>query len=74
MFVHDRRTGETERISVATDGHESPCSSLDPSISADGRYVSFTSGGTEMVPGDPNTRIGVFLYDRVVRELSRVSV
>ena len=41
VFVRDRATGATARVSVATDGHEANQSSSNPSVSADGRYVGF---------------------------------
>jgi hypothetical protein len=43
VFVHDRQTGATERVSVASDGTEGNHNSYDASISPDGRYVGFYS-------------------------------
>ncbi len=43
VFVHDRLTAETTRVSVASDGAEANDDSLAPAISADGRYVAFYS-------------------------------
>ena len=43
MFVRDRATGKTERVSVSSDGKQVGGPSSEPSISADGRYVAFSS-------------------------------
>jgi Tol biopolymer transport system component len=76
VFVHDRETGATERVSVAADGSETGrfTSSSAPSLSADGRYVAFTSGGSNLVPGDGNNSQDVFVRDRIERSIERVSV
>src|SRR5205085_2668883 len=41
IFVRDRVANQTTRVSIATDGTEGNSSSTYPSISADGRYVTF---------------------------------
>lgn len=43
VFVRDRVAGTTERVSVAGDGNQANHGSYNPSISADGRYVAFSS-------------------------------
>ncbi|MCZ7669549.1 MAG: hypothetical protein M5U34_21410 [Chloroflexi bacterium] len=43
VFVYDRQTGQTSRISITSDGTQGDNSSWSPSISADGRYVAFES-------------------------------
>src|SRR5437867_824550 len=65
VFVHDRLTGTTERVSVASAGTQGNGSSLDPSISADGRFVAFSSVATNLVPGDTNGKEDVFVHDRL---------
>jgi Tol biopolymer transport system component len=74
VFVHDRQTGSTERVSVASDGTEANRSSFTPTISADGRYVAFDSGASNLVPGDTNVRDDVFLHDRQTGSTERLSV
>jgi Tol biopolymer transport system component len=74
VFVHDRVTGETKRVSVASDGTEANASSDQASISADGRYVAYHSGASNLVPGDTNGRADVFVHDRVTGETTRASV
>lgn len=63
VFLYDRTTGQTALVSH-TGGSTSMTgnsSSQDLSLSADGRFVAFDSGATDLVPG----RSGVFLYDRL---------
>ena len=55
IFVHDRLTGQTTRVSVATGGGQGlDGDAFDPAISADGRYVAFESSQTNLVAGDTN--------------------
>ncbi|MCC5954062.1 MAG: S-layer homology domain-containing protein [Acidimicrobiia bacterium] len=74
VFVHDRSTGTTERVSIATDGTEANDASGSPSISADGRFVAFTSEATNLVPGDTNNATDIFVRDRIAGTTQRVSV
>jgi archaellum component FlaF (FlaF/FlaG flagellin family) len=61
VFVHDRLTGQTTRVSVASDGTEGNNDSWAPSISADGRYVAFESEASNLVPGDTNDKPDIFV-------------
>jgi Tol biopolymer transport system component len=61
IFVHDRETGQTTRVSVAGGGTQSNGSSTTPSVSADGRYVAFSSDAADLVAGDTNNAADVFL-------------
>ncbi|MEW6744329.1 MAG: calcium-binding protein [Planctomycetota bacterium] len=74
VFVHDRLTGETSRVSVASDGREANGSSSIPCISVDGRHVAFDSYATNLVVGDTNGFIDVFVHDRLTGVTTRVSV
>jgi len=74
VFVHDRGTGQTARVSVASDGTQGNSWSYLPSLSADGRYVGFMSNASNLVPGDTNGYEDVFLHDRVTGQTTRVSV
>jgi len=74
IFVHDRQTGETTRVSVASDGSQANNTSDHPTISADGRYVTFHSWATNLVGGDTNNKVDIFVHDRQTGETTRVSV
>lgn len=81
IFAYQRLTGETRRVSVATDGTEADNTSGDGvdeqsvNISADGQYVVFKSRATNLVAGDTNGVVDVFVHHQ--REsfiTSRISV
>ena len=74
IFVHDRQTGETERVSVASDGTEGNGESSEPAISADGRFVAFQSWASNLVSGDNNHHTDIFVHDRQTGETRRVSI
>jgi Tol biopolymer transport system component len=79
IFVHDRESGQTERISVASDGTQANNWSAKPVISADGRFVAFQSKASNLVSGDTNggydqEGFDMFVHDRSTRETIRVSV
>ena len=74
IFVHDLQTGDTTRVSVASDGTQGNDIPRFPSISGDGRYVAFESDATNLVSGDTNGWIDVFVHDRLTGITTRVSV
>lgn len=74
MFVHDRQTGTTSRVSVVTGGGQANQDNEAPAISADGRFVVFGSEATNLVLGDANAVEDVFVHDRQTGITSRVSV
>ena len=74
VFLRDRQTGTTERVSVDSDGNEANSRSLFSAISADGRYVAFASDASNLVAGDTNEEYDVFLRDRQTGTTERVSV
>ena len=74
VFVHDRKSGETTRISLASDGSQTNSYSYGGFISVDGRYVAFVSYASNLVTGDTNEMEDVFFHDRQSGETTRVSV
>ena len=74
VFVHDRATGATIRVSVASNGAQANNQSLVPAISADGRWVAFMSLAFDLVPGDTNGAADTFVHDRQTGATTRVSV
>lgn len=72
VFVHVMSTGATERVSVATDGTEGNGASLNPSISADGRFVAFQSQASNLITDDTNGVSDIFVRDRVNGATERV--
>ena len=73
VFVYDRTTGQTVRVSVDSAGVQGNSSSFDPSISANGRWVAFQSFATNLVAGDTNGDRDIFVHDLTTGETVRVS-
>ncbi|MBK7318045.1 hypothetical protein [Candidatus Villigracilis affinis] len=74
VFVRDTQDGITTRVSVDSNGVEANRASYYPSISADGRYVIFESFATNLVRGDTNGEIDVFMHDTQTNTTSCISV
>jgi Tol biopolymer transport system component len=64
IFVHDRQTATTTRVSLGVRGAQSNEISSEPALSADGRYVAFASDASNLVPGDTNRSSDVFVRSR----------
>jgi Tol biopolymer transport system component len=74
IFVRDRMSGTTTRVSVSSAGVGGDDFSFDPSISADGRFVAFDSYASNLVGGDTNGTADIFVRDRMSGTTTRVSV
>ena len=74
VFVRDLRSGVTTRVSVDTAGRQAEGASDLPSVSHDGRYVAFESWAPNLVPGDTNGFLDVFVHDVRSGITRRVSV
>ncbi len=75
VFVHDRDTGNTERVSISSAGIQGNDSSrYHSSISADGYSVAFGSQADNLVANDTNDWRDIFVHDRRLRTTERVSV
>jgi Tol biopolymer transport system component len=65
IFVRDRAAGTTKRVSVAADGSEADGESVTATLSADGRFVCFSSRANNFVPSMANGYFNVFVKDTV---------
>jgi Tol biopolymer transport system component len=74
VFVRDRQTRTTRRVSVNSHGHQANYSSFDPAISADGSFVVFVSSASNLVRGDTNGKVDVFVRNRHAGTTTRVNV
>ena len=74
VFVRDRELGTTRRVSVSDTGAQGDSVSFDPAISSAGRYVAFSSDASNLVPGDTEGTVDVFVRDRDLGTTRRVSV
>jgi Tol biopolymer transport system component len=74
VFVHDRKTAVTTRVSLATDGTEGDQDSFAPTISANGRIVAFEGDDENLVADDDNGMGDTFAHDRKRGVTERLSV
>lgn len=74
IFVHDRETGQTGRVSQRSNGEQANGDSFAPTISGDGRYVAFFSLASNLVDGDTNGNTDIFVHDRQTGQTELVSV
>ncbi len=74
VFIYERAKGELSRVSVSSAGAEANQNSSYPVVSADGRYVAFHSSASNLVAGDTNAGLDVFLRDRGTAVTERLSV
>jgi len=73
VFVRDLTRGTTERVSVSNSGIQANSDSRSPAISADGRFVAFESWASNLVAGDTNGKLDVFVRDRATGTTTLVS-
>src|SRR4030065_2524588 len=62
-----------KRVSVDSFGTQADSDSNNPSINSDGRYVAFRSFAGNLVAGETNGQVDVFVHDRVAGATVRVS-
>jgi Tol biopolymer transport system component len=74
IFVRDRVSGKTTRVSISSAERQGKAGSFDPAISEDGRFVAFASDANNLVPGDTKDQTDVFVRDRKKGKTVRVSV
>ena len=74
VFVHDRETKKTKRVSVSSSGDQGDDDSSRPSISGNGRFVAFMSDADTLINGENNSELDVFVHNRETKRTTRVSV
>jgi Tol biopolymer transport system component len=77
VFVRDRLLGTTERVNVSSSGAQSNGDdfwNIFVAISADGRFATYSTNGSNLVPGDTNQKVDIFLRDRQLGTTERISV
>lgn len=73
IFVFDRHLDVTERVSVSSAGSGGNGSSRRPMLSFDGRFVVFESAATNLIAGDDNGAIDLFVHDRETGTTVRIA-
>ena len=74
VYVYDTRTATLRLDSVGMRGLPALGASADPTLSDDGRYLAFESSAPNLVPGDTNNAIDVFVRDLRTGRTLRASV
>ena len=74
VVVEDLLTGAITLVSADATGKQGAGDATDPSISDDGRYVTFLSDAPDLLPGDTSGQTDVYVKDMVTGTLTRVSV
>jgi Tol biopolymer transport system component len=74
VFVVDRHAQTTERVNVSSGGRQANRPTFRGMVSGNGRFVGFRSRASNLVPGDTNHALDVFVHDRVTGHTTRVSV
>ncbi|MCC6409337.1 MAG: PD40 domain-containing protein [Planctomycetes bacterium] len=74
IFVRDRDAGTTRRVSVSTTGIQANDGSYGPFVTADGRFVAFSSYATNLIAGDTNTAADVFVHNVSTGSLDLASI
>ena len=63
VFVRNLRTNTTRRVNVSSAGAQANGGSFTGSISPNGRFVTFTSAASNLVPNDTNGTEDAFVHD-----------
>ncbi|MEZ4593826.1 MAG: hypothetical protein R3D55_22170 [Chloroflexota bacterium] len=74
IYRLDTQTGELQLISQTANGEWANSGSTHPRLSADGRFITFASEASNLVPNDTNAVSDIFRYDTVTGEMIRVSL
>lgn len=74
ILIRDRVDGTTERVSRGLGGAWTDGDSFDPALSGDGRFVAFSSLASNLVTGDYNGALDIFVYDRQAGTTERVNL
>jgi Tol biopolymer transport system component len=74
VFTYDRRADVIQRVNVSTVGDEADAATFRGMVSGSGRFVGFRSRANNLVPGDTNDALDVFVHDRLLGLTTRVSV
>jgi hypothetical protein len=73
IFLKDTQTGITTRVNTDSNGVQANDGSEAPAVSGDGRYVVFRSNADNLVAGDINEMLDIFLKDTVTNVTTRMS-
>ena len=73
VFVYNRKTRKTERVNLSGKNEQAGSRSGEGTLSANGEIVAFTSKASNLIEGDTNRSLDIFLVDRPAKKVSRIS-
>lgn len=73
IFIYDRETDETVKVTRTRAGDDANNGSNQAMISGDGNFVTFLSYATNLADDDSSTISDIYLWERTTREVTRVS-
>ncbi len=73
VFLHDRQTAITTRVSVDSSGAQGENGGYRPQISASGRFIVFTTGSPNLTPDGPLLQAQIVIHDRITGSTTLVS-
>ncbi len=74
IYLYDRDHASVVSVTKQANGIQGNQDSENPSISSDGRFITFSSDASNLVPNDTNGRGDVFVYDRIENTIKRINV
>lgn len=74
IYLWERLTDQMTRVSLTNSGDEASGDSIQPSPSADARFIAFASNAGNLVNGDLNGSYDIFVRDRILGTTVRVSI
>jgi len=74
VYLRDLQTGQTSLVSVSSTGVQGNYPSTVATMTPDARYVVFVSAASNLVPGDTNNQLDIFVRDLQTRQTTRVNV
>ncbi len=74
VFMFDRLTATTRRVSVASNGDQAVLGGTNSTLSANGRFVAFESESADFVSGDTNNTTDIYCHDTWLGYTTRISV
>ncbi len=75
LFLRDRVTGTTERVTIGTDGSQGDDFTFVGDMSRDARYIAFRTLDTTLLgTGDTNGKNDIYVRDRLLNTTKRVSL
>ena len=74
VFLHDRKSGSTRRVSLGANATEANLGSGGGALTADGRLIAFSSDASNLVGGDTNGTTDIFVRNRISGTTRRVNL